>query len=164
MFSAWSIVSLHSRFSTVGDRVPRHSLKGKNTMKYLFILASAALMACAPASVIPAGVDIGPAPSQVQMQEAVSKWASTVTLQPPGKLIVQDVHLVGPRAWVRDWNANRVTGEGSAALVPPTGSDYGWEVAFTATTTDNDGRTVRKMPQSILIAKDMTPRGRQFIQ
>jgi len=131
---------------------------------YALILASAALMACGPTTVIPAGVDIGPAPTQIQMDQAVSKWASTVTLQQPGKLIVQNVHLVGPRAWVRDWNDNRITGKGEASLVPPTGSDYGWEIAFTATTTDNDGRTVRKLPQAILIAPGMTPRGRQFIQ
>ena len=134
-------------------------------MKTIFIsLAATILRACGPASAIPSGIDIGPAPNQAQMLEAVSKWAATVKLAQPGKLIVQDVHLVGPRAWVRDWNANRVTGEGQAALAPPVGSDYGWEIAFTATTTNNDGVTVRRMPQTILIAQGTTPRGRQFIQ
>lgn len=153
-----------TRFSTVGDRVPRHPLKGKITMKYLFFLAATVLMACGPTSVIPAGIDIGPAPNQAQMDQAVTKWVATVSLPQPGKLVVQDVHLVGPRAWVRSWNDNRVTGKGEAALPPPVGSDYGWEIAFTATTTNNDGVTTRKMPQAILMAPGMTPRGRQFIQ
>lgn len=130
-------------------------------MRYLIaILATLALSAAE----IPAGVNIGPAPTKAQIDKAVAAWVQSVKIERPGKLVIENVKLAGPAGWKHDWNSYRLKGVGADAFPQKDGYDYGWEVTFTTTTTDNDGRVSRRIPQAVLLIDGCTPRARVTVQ
>jgi len=85
--------------------------------KMLIVPALVALVGCASTYSIPAGVDCGPQPTQVQVDQAVKYWVDHVGLKDPGSAQTKEAHVVNRAGWNR-------------GLVNGGGKDYGWEVAF----------------------------------
>ena len=136
----------------------------KSLVFFLALFIGSSMIACTPGATIPSNVDLGPAPTSTQITDAVNRWTVSVSTGRRDKLVIENVKLAGPRAWKRNWADNKLTGKGAGAFPQKEEFDYGYEVTFTATIMDNDGRMTRKVPQSVLLINGGTPRAKFVIR
>ena len=90
---------------------------------------------------IPAGVDCGPEPSQVQIEAAVQTWVQSAGLKDPGSAQTRNAWTIGRRGMYN-------------GLINGGGYSYGWMVEFQVNGKNSFGGYVGFRTRHVLLTPD----------